>query len=130
MTALGRRRAVTLGLLAIGVLSCGRADPVGDAIQSAKDRSVPPGGRLSPLYGPARDKESVTASWEVETGMAWDVYAPWVVSQLAEFHVQQRDGDVLRLSQPLHADVYMLTFRRKQADEDAKVEVAFESRPF
>jgi hypothetical protein len=128
--ALGRRRAVTLGLLAIGALSCGQTDPVGEAIQSAKDRSVPPGGRLIPLYGPARDEESVKASWEVETRMAWDVYAAWVVSQMPEFRVRQKDGDVLSLSRPLDADVYALSSRPKEADKSAKVEVAFEARPF
>jgi hypothetical protein len=130
VTPLGRRRAVTLALLGLGVLSCGKTDAVGDAIQSAKDRSVPTGGRLLPLYGPGRDKGSVKASWEVETIMAWDVYAAWVVSQMPEFQVRHKDEETLRLSRPLEADVFTVSFRPKPSDRDRRVEVAFESRPF
>jgi hypothetical protein len=72
----------------------------------------------------------VKASWEVETIMAWDVYAAWVVSQMPEFQVRHKDEETLRLSRPLEADVFTVSFRPKPSDRDRRVEVAFESRPF
>jgi hypothetical protein len=121
---------VALGLLALGVPSCGRTDAVEGAIRSAKDRSVPPGGRLIPLSGPARDTEAVKASWEVEAVMGWDAYAGWVASRMPEFQVRARDEKTLRLSRTLEADVFTVDFRPRPSDRDARVEVAFESRPF
>ncbi len=43
MTAI-YRGAAALGLLALSLLSCGKADPVANAVHSAKERSVLPGG--------------------------------------------------------------------------------------
>ena len=122
--------AVAVGLAVFGLVWCGKEpDPIRRDIQSVKDRSVPPGDRLIPSYGPRREGRILRASWEIETEMAWSAYAAWVVAQLPEFQVRGSDGDGLRMSRPLEGDVYTLTFRRKPADQGL-VEVTFVAQPF
>jgi hypothetical protein len=121
---------MAMGLAVLGVVSCLKLpDPIERDIQSVKDRSVPPGGRLIPSYGRGREGQVLRAAWEIETDMTWNAYAAWVVAQLPEFQVRANDAVSLRLSRPLEGDVYMLTFRRKPAGQSRQIEVAFEARP-
>jgi hypothetical protein len=124
------RCAVAICLAAFGLFCCFEPDPIGRDIQSVKDLSVPPGGRLMPLDGPRREGQRVRATWEVETDMAWDAYAAWVTAQLPEFQVRANDAEGLRLSRPLEGDVYTLTVRRKAANERPLIDVTFEAQPF
>lgn len=124
------RRAVAVGLAVLGLACCAKEpDPIGRAVQSVKDRSVPPGGRLIPSYGPGREGQVFRASWEIDTDMTWSAYATWVVAQLPEFQVRANDVDSLRMSRPLEGDVYTLTLRRKPAQKSV-IEATFEARPF
>jgi hypothetical protein len=125
------RGAVAVGLAVLGLVCCAKEpDPIGRDVQSIKDRSVPPGGRLIPSYGPGRGGQVFRASWEIEADIAWSAYAAWLVAQLPEFRVRADDGEALSLSRPLEGDVYILTLRRKPAEKGLLVEATFESRPF
>ena len=77
---------------------------------------------------------SGTSGWKIAAGArgstSWAVFAGWVASRMPEFQVRARDEKTLRLSRTLEADVFTVDFRPRPSDRDARVEVAFESRPF
>ena len=85
---------------------------------------------MIPSYDPRREGQTIRASWEIETEMAWNDYVAWVVAQLPEFHVRASDVDGLRMSRPLEGDVYAVTFCRRAAEKGLLIEATFVASPF
>jgi hypothetical protein len=117
--------------LALALAGCAqRQDPIAADAESARERTVPSGGRVVRASPLRRETHSARASWEIETGMAWNAYAAWVQGRLGDYRLVERGPDRLRLTRALAGDVYVLVLVAKPGSRSSTIEVSFEAAAF
>lgn len=127
----GRRTVLAAVLVCLSGTACSPGpDPIGLEVRSLEERTVPVGGRLASAYPLERDGKTARASWQIETRMAWDQYAPWVEARLPDYRVVRREGMSLWLARSLTGDTCQLVLTFKPAGAAATIEASFEARPF
>ena len=105
-------------------------DPIVAEVESARDRTVPPAGRIVSSYPLQRDRGLARATWGIETEMAWSAYTEWVRPRLGEYRLVAQGRDRLLLSRQLEGDVYTLVLVEKPSSASLRIEASFEATPF
>jgi hypothetical protein len=124
------RRAMFGGLAALVLVDCGEHDPLRAELQAAKDRTVAGRGSLTNLTQLQRDAQSITAAWEIETGLGWEAYAEAVVGRFSDYRVSERRDGFLALTKQLPGDVLTVVLTRRQANAGrTMVAVVFTAAP-
>lgn len=125
------QRRLVLALVGLTLAACAnQPDPIATDVESAKDRTVPPGGHITSSYSWQRDRQSARASWEIETELAWNAYAAWVEPRMGKYRLVERGQDRLRFTQQLEGDYYSLVLVAKPSSKSHTIEVSFEATPF
>ena len=75
--------SIAVGLLCASCSSDRAYTEFRSELTMLQQRTQPSGGRMIMAGGPATQHGSVRASWEIESGMTWDVYRLWLIKELA-----------------------------------------------
>ena len=125
------RRRAAFAIVGVVFAACAKpADPIMADVESARDRTLPPAGRIVTFPPLRRDEHRARASWEIETEMSWDGYTAWVEARLGEYRLAEKGRDQLRLTHQLEGDVYVLVLVAKPDSRSLRIEASFEARPF
>jgi hypothetical protein len=124
------RRALIGALAALLLADCREHEPLRAEVQAAKDRTVLGSGSLTNLAQPKRDGESISAAWEIETGLGWDAYAEGIEARFGDYRVSERRDGFVALTKQLPGDVLTVALTHRQTSAGRTiVAVVFTAAP-
>lgn len=121
-------RFVAILLLVAGL--CATACDSSSGVANDVLRKTVPAGDLRPtLSGPVQTGQSLQFTWEFETHLGASAYTEWLVRQLHDYRIVERDPSQLRLAKGVTGDAYLLMIALEPINTRTYVRVTFSALP-